>query len=558
MGSFNSDGAVRSKSQSPLRWLILVLACLMMIGNYYCYDNPAALKSQIDDYMGNPGDYETMFSLLYTVYSIPNIFLPFFGGYFVDKLGVRICLLVFTSFIAAGQVIFAFGLSIKSWPVMFIGRVVFGFGGESLSVGNSAILADWFAGKELAFAFGLNLSIARLGSVINNLVSPALASSISVVFALWFGAILCGGAVFCVLLMTPIDKKMDDILAKQKIADDDMSKSLLGDNSGLSSAAPEATEPPPKFSDALKFKLPFWVLVVSCVVVYGCVLPFNNIASTLLLERDFFKEPPSKCTLEIENQCQSSTNQPIHCPSSDYYQPPLPKNLTYDNHYYKKLTGDDIDCTDSTWKNGCTEEYCNRLDDGIVEATTVMSIPYIISACLSPVLGGFIDRFGGRAIIATIAPLCLVIVHTLLGYSKVTPVAPLVGQGLAYSGFAAVLWPSVPLVVEKRLIGLAYGVITSIQNGGLASFPLIVAAIYDSSNDKYIPNVELFFIALAVVGVVVGLYLNYYDVHNNNIFNRRKPADEVEVVLNTSQKRGTSFSLAEEAYKVRQLSKAEE
>lgn len=34
-----------------------------------------------------------------------------------------------------------------------------------------------------------------------------------------------------------------------------------------------------------------------------------------------------------------------------------------------------------------------------------------------------------------------------------TPVAPLVGQGLAYSGFAAVLWPSVPLVVEKRLIG---------------------------------------------------------------------------------------------------------
>lgn len=47
MGSFNSDGAVRSKSQSPLRWLILVLACLMMIGNYYCYDNPAALKSQV-------------------------------------------------------------------------------------------------------------------------------------------------------------------------------------------------------------------------------------------------------------------------------------------------------------------------------------------------------------------------------------------------------------------------------------------------------------------------------------------------------------------------------
>jgi len=37
----------------------------------------------------------------------------------------------------------------------------------------------------------------------------------------------------------------------------------------------------------------FWVLVILCVVVYGCVLPFNNIESSLLLERDYFKSPPS-------------------------------------------------------------------------------------------------------------------------------------------------------------------------------------------------------------------------------------------------------------------------
>lgn len=105
------------------------LSCVMMIGNYYCYDNPAALKTQIDDYMGNPGDYETMFSLLYTVYSIPNVILPFFGGYFVDKLGTRICLIAFTLFITCGQVVFAIGLQAKSWPLMFLGRVIYGFGG---------------------------------------------------------------------------------------------------------------------------------------------------------------------------------------------------------------------------------------------------------------------------------------------------------------------------------------------------------------------------------------------------------------------------------------------
>ena len=69
-------------------------------------------------------------------------------------------------------------------------------------------------------------------------------------------------------------------------------------------------------------------------------------------------------------------------------------------------------------------------------------------------------------------------VHSIIGYAPtVDPVGPLVGQGLAYAGFAAVLWPSVPLVVEERLIGLGYGVVTSVQNLGLASFPQIVGAI---------------------------------------------------------------------------------
>jgi MFS family permease len=160
--------------------------------------------------MGSPSDFELMFNLLYTLYSIPNIFLPFFGGFFVAKFGVRLCLIIFVALIAIGQVIFAFGVSIKSWPVMFLGRIVFGFGGESISVANSSILADWFAGKELAFAFGLNLSVARLGSVFNNLLSPALANSAGVPFALWFGTILCAMSFGCALVISPIDKAMED------------------------------------------------------------------------------------------------------------------------------------------------------------------------------------------------------------------------------------------------------------------------------------------------------------------------------------------------------------
>lgn len=56
------------------------------------------------------------------------------------------CLAIFVAFISLGQIVFALGVSIKSWPVMFLGRVLFGFGGESLGVGNSALLSDWFKG----------------------------------------------------------------------------------------------------------------------------------------------------------------------------------------------------------------------------------------------------------------------------------------------------------------------------------------------------------------------------------------------------------------------------
>jgi MFS family permease len=563
------------KSESPWRWLILLLTCVMMIGNYYSYDNPAALKTQIDDYMGDPDDFETLYSLLYTVYSVPNVFLPFFGGYFVDRFGVRICLIAFCIFLAVGQRIFAIGLSMKSWPVMYVGRVVFGFGGESLSVANSALLADWFEGKELAFAFGLNLSIARLGSVINNIVSPSLANSVSLQFALWFSAMLCGTSVGCALAISPIDASLDKAIKRSKptlTLDDndsvsDINNPLLDEREFSAHAIESQGQRSISDSDKLmaeknkkekeddeveiweasKFGEGFWLLVISCVVVYGCVLPFNNIASSLLLERDYFMDPIDGCHLEDPNQCQSDTNPPVDCDNSKWYQPPLPDDITKS----------DIDCTDDEWSgdDACTYEFCHRQDDATVKATQVMSIPYIISACLSPVLGKVVDNFGRRAIIATAAPILLIAVHTSLGYSDVTPELPLAGQGIAYAGFAAVLWPSVPLVVEKRLTGLAYGVCTSIQNIGLACFPLIVATIYSDNNDEYIPYVEVFFVSLAVLGTVVGFYMNYYDAKHDNVFNRiGTPEDEFDVGGGRDSEYRTfsrsSFSQAEAAASV--------
>lgn len=501
------------KPKSPLRWIVLVLACLQLIGSYYCYDIPSAIKTQIDDYMGDPSNYEFLFSLMYTLYSAPNVILPFFGGYFVDLFGVRLCLLIFASLIAVGQVIFAFGLSIKSWPVILIGRLVFGFGGESLTVANSALLADWFKGKELAFAFGINLAIARCGSVINNIASPSLSQADGVVFASWFGAILCAGSVGAVLATLPVDKSFD------KFRDSNSINTVGKDKV-------KSDEPENKISlrDVLSFRRLFWLLVVICILVYGCVLPFNNVASSLLLERDYFIAPPDGCHLYNTYECESTSNYPVDCPSSQWYQPPLPQNVTIPGEgYYKNyLTVDDIDCTKDAWSgtDSCTYTFCDRLNKAEKQAGVIMSIPYIISGVLAPVLGMFVDNYGYRAIIATMAPFILIIVHFTLAYSSTGPVGPLVGQGLAYSGFAAVLWPAVPLVCEQRLTGFGFGIVTAALNLGTAILPLIVAAIYNSSNHLYIPNVEILFGTLGILGFISGLMINYEDyVFNKSVLN---------------------------------------
>ena len=71
------------------------------------------------------------------------------------------------------QSIFAFGTSINSYLVMVVGRIVYGFGGESLCVAAQTMLADWFMGKEMAMAMGINLSVSRVGSVVNDQTSVA-------------------------------------------------------------------------------------------------------------------------------------------------------------------------------------------------------------------------------------------------------------------------------------------------------------------------------------------------------------------------------------------------
>uniref|UniRef100_K3WG67 Lysosomal dipeptide transporter MFSD1 n=1 Tax=Globisporangium ultimum (strain ATCC 200006 / CBS 805.95 / DAOM BR144) TaxID=431595 RepID=K3WG67_GLOUD len=453
--------ASTSAHSALLRWVVLALSCVLMVGNYYCYDNAAALKSQLQQHFGNYSrdEFEMRFNLLYSLYSIPNTILPFFGGAFVDRFGINTALLLFSSFILFGQIIFASGSSFSSFNLMLAGRFVVGLGGECLSVAQGALVVEWFKNEELAFAMGLNLSISRLGSVINNELSPMVAQAANVSAALWIGVLMCLISSASALIIVWIEIRVKHAKSLQ-------SKTEFGGDAQDDDFVPESI----KLSDVKDFRASFWMLVISSIVLYGCIIPFNSIASSLLMERDYFKQPPSLCI-----RCGEEPQDQFKCSTSSPY-----------------IGESKVNCDSDAWRNGpLTKVYCEKKTQAAEHAATPMSIPYSISATVSPFLGFAVDRIGLRALLNLAAAIVLILAHTLLGFTSVTPVIPLTLQGLAYTVFASVLWPSVPLVVEEHHIGTGYGVLTAAMNIGLTFFPLVVASLYERAS-RYIPNVERF------------------------------------------------------------------
>ena len=146
-----------------------------------------------------------------------------------------------------------------------IGRFVFGLGGESMTVSQSTIVSSWFQGKELSFAFGINLSVARIGSSINGPVETYFADNNSVGFALLIGFFICVFSLGMAFLLVIIDSwaaKKDDI--KLEITEDEKFK----------------------ISDLKKFNgLPFWLVTISCSLIYAVIFPYVQYSADMLEDR---------------------------------------------------------------------------------------------------------------------------------------------------------------------------------------------------------------------------------------------------------------------------------
>lgn len=146
------------------------------------------------------------------------------------------------------------------------------------------------------------------------------------------------------------------------------------------------------------------------------------------------------------------------------------------------------------------------------------------AAAVTPFLGNFLDRKGKGASMLILGAMLMVVCHLVFAFvvpatqSVIITYAAIILLGISFSLVPAALWPSVPKLIDDKLIGSAYALIFWIQNIGLYAFPMIIGSVLRSSNPgvtdplKYNYTVPmLVFASLGVIALILGFLLKALD-----------------------------------------------
>jgi MFS family permease len=239
------------------RWLVMVFVSLAMFGNYYIYDSISPLADLLAKQLNFS---DSNIGLMNGIYSFPNIFMVAIGGIIIDRLGTRKSSILFAIICFIGASITALKGDLAT---MAAGRLIFGLGAESLIVAVTTILARWFKGKELSFAFGLNLTIARLGSFAA-LNSPTWAKAYYDNWQ-WPLIISIGAGIISVV----------SVIIYIGLEGNAKKKYTIG----------EASEPDKiEIKNIFKFNRSFWYITLLCVTFYSAIFPFQTFAVKFFIE----------------------------------------------------------------------------------------------------------------------------------------------------------------------------------------------------------------------------------------------------------------------------------
>ena len=274
------------------------LACLVvpMFASYFFDD----MFSSLSQLFRNPELLELGWdSADYGFYAGGYSFLCVWGGLIVcgmllDKWGVRVTGSIFVGMMTAGAALVTFAITSGMAPktsltVAYAGCMLFGLGSEIAGVGVTRSIAKWFKGRNMAFAMGLQLAIARLGTALALILSPMLvkAKAEGEIYTLletakpaFFGLalLILGTVLWAVFVM--MDARFDA-------------------QNGLTDRKERKEEDEFKFSDIFKVlsNKHFIMSALLCVFFYCSIISFKKFATSILIPR--FDLPAESASLMV-------------------------------------------------------------------------------------------------------------------------------------------------------------------------------------------------------------------------------------------------------------------
>lgn len=487
------------RDKPSARWTALILLAMAMFFSYIFMD----ILSPLKDILETQRHWDsTAFGTYAGSETFLNVFIFFLiiAGIILDKMGVRFTALLSGVVMVAGATINWYavtdafmGSSLEAWftanlnyiPLLdelgvspfyqgmpasakfaSVGFMIFGCGVEMAGITVSRGIVKWFKGKEMALAMGSEMALARLGVATCMIFSPVIAKMfgrIDVSRSVAFGVILLIIALVMFIVYFFMDRKLDTQTGEAEEKEPFKVKDI---GTILSSSG-------------------FWLVALLCVLYYSAIFPFQKYAVNML-----------QCNLTFEALPEGSFWSSNTVAIIQYVVMLVVAATAFTSNFSKGIAKYVLLIVSIvSLVVFCLMAYHRQ------SAESIFAVFPLLAVGITPILGKFVDNKGKAATMLMLGSILLIVCHLTFAFvlpmfrgnqvgGVVVAFVTILILGSSFSLVPASLWPSVPKLVDSKVIGSAYALIFWIQNIGLWLFPMLIGKVLKSSNPQIVEQLN--------------------------------------------------------------------
>lgn len=517
------------RDSAAMRWTALLLLALAMFCAYIFMD----ILSPIKDLMQETRGWDsTAFGTMQGSEVFLNVFVFFliFAGIILDKMGVRFTAVLSAAVMLVGACIKWYAVSssfigsgLETWfnnnlnyiplfdelgvspfyrgmpasaKLAASGFMIFGCGCEMAGITVSRGIVKWFKGREMALAMGSEMALARLGVATCMIFSPffaKLGGNVDVSRSVAFGVVLLCIALIMTIVYFFMDRKLDSQTGEAEEKDDPFKVKDIGKI--LSDGG-------------------FWIVALLCVLYYSAIFPFQKYAVNML-----------QCNLTLTPPDATSFWNSSSVTVVQYVTMLVVAASGFASNFQKKknLKIGLLALSVAALLVYCYMGYMRQ------SAESIFAVFPLLAVLITPILGNYLDHHGKGASMLVLGSVLLIACHLTFAFvlpafkgnaagGAIVAYTTILILGASFSLVPAALWPSVPKLVNAKVIGSAYALIFWIQNIGLWLFPLLIGKVLDKTNPGVTNPTEFNYTAplvmlacLGVAALLLGLVLKVVD-----------------------------------------------